>query len=216
MVEYLNELWNFGKLIYDLPRTTFVTYTQVMFDPFSFFGSWNHGWGKGYFIAGLTVSSFLFKYSIPREELSKNPVVKWLLQIPMSKLKGYVSKGGILYLSAFWFIVGTATFPFFYLLPGENVFRTHLQVLIHCLATVYLTVGLVLIVEHLIMRAVGRKSILLTWKITMIEGKATEKAMTDSLRRANEQNDDRKEKSVLQMSKDCAEIGRVVGAPFLE
>lgn len=160
----MNELYDYvialAKMLCGLPGETYVTYSRIMFDPFSFFSPFVHGWGKGYVAAGLTVEAFPFESSLSTKNLSKSPIMKWLIQIPLSKVKSLTSKGGVLLMSSMWIVLGIVIFPLFYLRSGNHDFTTHRQVLAYSLATVYLTISVCIMIEHLIMKAMRRDSIL--------------------------------------------------------
>lgn len=214
MESFTNDLVAFLKEIINLPPKTFATYIQIMFFPFSYFNNWALDWGFKYFGAGLTLIAFLFCYTIPSKEYSKNPLIKWLMQIVMSKLMGLVSKGGILYLSAFWFIPGILCFPPFSLFSGANSFIPHLKVLVHSLGTIYLTVSFCLIVEHLVMRAIRQVSILEAWKVTMAESKKLENTLENSLSRIEKDKKREVGETLWQRSKRYADFGVEASASF--
>ena len=214
----MESLWNdvvaFLHEVINLPPETFVTYVQMMFFPFSYFNNWELDWGIEYFGSGLALIAFLFSYTIPSKEYSKNPLAKWLMQIPMSKLMGLLSKGGILYLSMLWFLPGILCFLPFSLFSGADSFIPHLKALVHSIGTVYLTVSFFLTAEHLVMKTIKQVSILEAWKTTMAESKESEHTTRNDVLRTKRHSKKVAGETFWERSNRYADSGVEASSPF--
>lgn len=214
MESFANDLVAFFNEIINLPPKTFATYIQIMFFPFAFFNSWTLDWDFKYFGAGLALVAFLFCYTMPSKEYSKNILMKWLLQIPMSKLMGLVSKGGILYLSLFWLTFGLLSFLPFSLFSGANSFIPHLKVMVYSFGTIYLTVSFCLMAEHLVMIAIRQVSILKAWKVTMAESKKLKNTLQNCHSRIEKGTKSKANETFWKCSKRYANFGVDASASF--
>ncbi|MFQ5852926.1 MAG: hypothetical protein ACE5JU_20390 [Candidatus Binatia bacterium] len=165
------------KQIIKIPPHALATFKKTIIHPFEFFRSNALEWDFKYFGACLAVLAFLFSYTIPAQEYSENWLMKWIIQIPVNKVTGLLSRGVIIFLSIYWMVpVFLRVIPFSFF-SGFRKFTPHIKVFIYSFGTVYLTVSFILIGEHMVTIPFGQLSTLEAWKDTMIESKELEKKL---------------------------------------
>lgn len=177
MLNFMQDLTAFIKEIIKIPPQALATFRMTILHPFEFFTRDTLRWDLKYFGACLAVIAFLFSYTIPAQEYAENWLMKWIIQIPIDKITGLLSKGGIIFLSIFWMVLVFLSFIPFSLYSGFGKFIPHVKVSIYSFGTVYLTVSLILIAEHMVTIPFGQLSTLDAWKNTMIESQEMEKRL---------------------------------------
>ena len=213
---FLNDLFEFFIEIISIPPKVFTVYFKIMFHPFSYFNNpeLELDFVFKYFGAGLTLIAFLFNYTTPSKEYSDNKFIKWIIQIPISKLKGLISKGGVIYLTVLSSIPVFLFYLIFYLFSGNNSFKLYFDVLLFALGTIYLTVSFLIMAENLVMKGFGKLSILEAWKTTMAEGMELENNFKNNPLPIEDDKKEDKKISFWQAVVKRAEFGTIAASPF--
>jgi hypothetical protein len=214
MESFASDFFAIVKEVLNVPPDAVATYFKINLHPFTFFNNQTFDWNLGYFGTGIGIAGFVFCFALPAQEYSKNRLIKWLIQIPVNKVKGLVSKGAILFISLLWLLPSLLSSVPFLLFSGGGSMILHLKSLVYCVGTVCFTVSFILMGEYLVMAPMKSPSILRKWKNIIEKSKEEEAALWNNTSQAKEEKEEAQGETFFQLSNRVAKFGVKAAAPF--